>query len=88
MSDAEFRHVAGGPNDERRECPLQFRRTMTPATRDPGQFWSPQAVAVERRACATEPSRQYVAHHVSMHVGEPEIAAAVAIGEPFVVDAE
>ena len=32
--------------------------------------------------------RQYLLHHISMHVGEPEVAAGVAVSEAFVVEAE
>ena len=33
-------------------------------------------------------SRQQIMHHLPVHVGQPEIAAGVAVGELFVVDAE
>src|SRR6266540_1606882 len=33
-------------------------------------------------------SRQDLAHHVPVHVGQPEVPAAVAVGQPLVVQAE
>ena len=31
-------------------------------------------------------SPQYLAHHIPIHIGEPEIASAVEVGEGFVID--
>ena len=34
------------------------------------------------------PLRQNPVHHFAGHVGQPEVAALVAVGEPLVVDAQ
>ena len=34
------------------------------------------------------PLCQYPLHHFAMHVGQPHVAAAEAVGQPLVVDAE
>ena len=36
----------------------------------------------------TRASRQYLANHLAMHVGQAEVAAGVAVGETLVVEAQ
>ena len=51
-------------------------------------FVEVMTVTISGDAMTPTGSRQDLPHHLAMHIGQPEVAAGVAVGEPGVVEAE